>query len=136
MKLKNIYAVIAAAALSAIAASCGSNYDPKEIAKIDEADELTAEQTETALGWYEDALQRDIQKVEEEKGKIRQEMLEERAARIGKRAARSGSNETDYANAMVYKSHKEKIEKLEEDLQKARERLYEEIDKAREELDW
>lgn len=136
MKLKNIYAVIAAAALSAIAASCGSNYDPKEIAKIDEADELTAEQTETTLGWYEDALQRDIQKVEEEKGKIRQEMLEERAARIGKRAARSGSNETDYANAMVYKSHKEKIEKLEEDLQKARERLYEEIDKAREELDW
>ena len=51
MKLKNIYAVIAATALSAIAASCGSNYDPKEIAKIDEADELTAEQTETALGW-------------------------------------------------------------------------------------
>lgn len=136
MKLKNIYAVIAAAALSAIAASCGSNYDPKEIAKIDEADELTTEQTETALGWYEDALQRDIQKVEEEKGKIRQEMLEERAARIGKRAARSGSNETDYANAMVYKSHKEKIEKLEEDLQKAQERLYEEIDKAREQLDW
>lgn len=130
------HTLILSAALVLGLASCGNSYNPKEIARIDEADELTAEQTDLALGWYEDALQRDIQKVEEEKGKIRQEMLEERAARIGKRAARSGSDETDYANAMVYKSHKEKIEKLEEDLQKARERLYEEIDKAREELDW
>lgn len=134
MKLRILILFVVAIALGA--SSCGNSYDPKEIARIDEADELTAEQTDVALGWYEDALQRDIQKVEEEKGKIRQEMLEERAARIGKRTARSGSNETDYANAKVYKSHKEKIEKLEKDLQEVREKLYEEIDKAREELDW
>lgn len=41
-------------------ASCGNSYNPKEIARIDEADELTAEQTDVALGWYEDALHREI----------------------------------------------------------------------------
>ena len=122
--------------MSAIMASCGSSYDPKEIAKIDEADDLSAEQTETALVWYEESLQRSIQDLEEARGKVRQGMLEERAARIGKRAARSGSSETDYANAKVYNAHKERIEDLEKEQEKARERLYEEYDKAREELDW
>ena len=135
MKLRKLPALFAAAAMAAIMASCGSSYDPKEIARLDEADELNAEQTETALTWYEESLQRSIQDIEDARGKVLQGMLEERAARVGKRAARSGSDETDYANAKVYKSHKERIEELENELEKAREKRYEEIDKAREELD-
>ena len=116
-------------------ASCGNSYNPKEIARIDEADELTAEQTDVALGWYEDALHREIAKLEADISNVRQDMLEGRASRIGKRAARAGSRESDYANAAVYRKHKDKIEELERTVEKLTSRLYEEMDKVREDLD-
>lgn len=116
-------------------ASCGNSYNPKEIARIDEADELTAEQTDVALGWYEDALHREIAKLEADISNVRQDMLEGRASRIGKRAARAGSRESDYANAAVYRKHKDKIEELECTVEKLTSRLYEEMDKVREDLD-
>lgn len=122
-------------ALALSLASCGNSYNPKEIARIDEADELTAEQTDVALGWYEDALQREIAKLEADISNVRQDMLEDRASRIGKRAARAGSRETDYVNAAVYRKHKDKIEELEKEVEKKREMLYEEMDRVREKLD-
>lgn len=132
MKLQ-ILVLYAALALSL--ASCGNSYNPREIARIDEADELTAEQTDVALGWYEDALQREIAKLEADISNVRQDMLEDRASRIGKRAARAGSRETDYVNAAVYRKHKDKIEELEKEVEKKREMLYEEMDRVREKLD-
>lgn len=132
MKLQ-ILVLYAALALSL--ASCGNSYNPKEIARIDEADELTAEQTDVALGWYEDALEREIAKLEADISNVRQDMLEDRASRIGKRAARAGSRETDYVNAAVYRKHKDKIEELEKEVEKKREMLYEEMDRVREKLD-
>lgn len=132
MKLQ-ILVLYAALALSL--ASCGNSYNPKEIARIDEADELTAEQTDVALGWYEDALQREIAKLEADISNVRQDMLEDRASRIGKRAARAGRRETDYVNAAVYRKHKDKIEELEKEVEKKREMLYEEMDRVREKLD-
>lgn len=132
MKLQ-ILVLYAALALSL--ASCGNSYNPREIARIDEADELTAEQTDVALGWYEDALQREIAKLEADISNVRQDMLEDRASRIGKRAARAGRRETDYANAAVYRKHKDKIEELEKEVEKKREMLYEEMDRVREKLD-
>lgn len=132
MKLQ-ILVLYAALALSL--ASCGNSYNPREIARIDEADELTAEQTDVALGWYEDALQREIAKLETDISNVRQDMLEDRASRIGKRAARAGSRETDYVNAAVYRKHKDKIEELEKEVEKKREMLYEEMDRVREKLD-
>ncbi len=132
MKLQ-ILVLYAALALSL--ASCGNSYNPKEIARIDEADELTAEQTDVALGWYEDALQREIAKLETDISNVRQDMLEDRASRIGKRAARAGSRESDYVNAAVYRKHKDKIEELEKEVEKKREMLYEEMDRVREKPD-
>ena len=132
MKLQ-ILVLYAALALSL--ASCGNSYNPKEIARIDEADELTAEQTDVALGWYEDALQREIAKLETYISNVRQDMLEDRASRIGKRAARAGSRESDYVNAAVYRKHKDKIEELEKEVEKKREMLYEEMDRVREKPD-
>lgn len=132
MKLQ-ILVLYAALALSL--ASCGNSYNPREIARIDEADELTAEQTDVALGWYEDALQREIAKLEADISNVRQDMLEDRASRIGKRAARAGRRETDYVNAAVYRKHKDKIEELERTVEKHTSRLYEEMDKVREDLD-
>lgn len=132
MKLQ-ILVLYAALALSL--ASCGNSYNPREIARIDEADELTAEQTDVALGWYEDALQREIAKLEADISNVRQDMLEDRASRIGKRAARAGRRETDYVNAAVYRKHKDKIEELEKEVEKKREMLYEEMDRVREKLD-
>ena len=123
------------AALAHSLASCGNSYNPKEIARIDEADELTAEQTDVALGWYEDALQREIAKLETDISNVRQDMLEDRASRIGKRAARAGSRESDYVNAAVYRKHKDKIEELEKEVEKKREMLYEEMDRVREKPD-
>lgn len=133
MKLQ-ILVLYAALALSL--ASCGNSYNPKEIARIDEADELTAEQTDVALGWYEDALQREIAKLETDISNVRQDMLEDRASRIGKRAARAGSRESDYVNAAVYRKHKDKIEELEKEVEKKREMLYEEMDRVREKPDY
>lgn len=132
MKLQ-ILVLYAALALSL--ASCGNSYNPKEIVRIDEADELTAEQTDVALGWYEDALEREIAKLEADISNVRQDMLEDRASRIGKRAARAGRRETDYVNAAVYRKHKDKIEELEKEVEKKREMLYEEMDRVREKLD-
>lgn len=132
MKLQ-ILVLYAALALSL--ASCGNSYNPREIARIDEADELTAEQTDVALGWYEDALQREIAKLEADISNVRQDMLEDRASRIGKRAARAGRRETDCVNAAVYRKHKDKIEELEKEVEKKREMLYEEMDRVREKLD-
>ncbi len=132
MKLQ-ILVLYAALALSL--ASCGNSYNPREIARIDEADELTAEQTDVALGWYEDALQREIAKLETDISNVRQDMLEDRASRIGKRAARAGRRETDCVNAAVYRKHKDKIEELEKEVEKKREMLYEEMDRVREKLD-
>ena len=132
MKLQ-ILVLYAALALSL--ASCGNSYNPKEIARIDEADELTAEQTDVALGWYEDALQREIAKLETDISNVRQDMLEDRASRIGKRAARAGSRESDYVNAAVYRKHKDKIEELEKEVEKKREMRYEEMDRVREKPD-
>lgn len=132
MKLQ-ILVLYAALALSL--ASCGNSYNSKEIARIDEADELTAEQTDVALGWYEDALQREIAKLETDISNVRQDMLEDRASRIGKRAARAGSRESDYVNAAVYRKHKDKIEELEKEVEKKREMLYEEMDRVREKPD-
>lgn len=129
------HTLILFAALVLGLASCGNSYNPKEIARIDEADELTAEQTDVALGWYEDALHREIAKLEADISNVRQDMLEGRASRIGKRAARAGSRESDYANAAVYRKHKDKIEELESTVEKLTSRLYEEMDKVREDLD-
>ena len=133
-KLKT-HTLILSAALVLGLTSCGNSYNPKEIARIDEADELTAEQTDVALGWYEDALQREIAKLEADISNVRQDMLEGRASRIGKRAARAGSRESDSANAAVYRKHKDKIEELERTVEKLTSRLYEEMDKVREDLD-
>ena len=69
------HTLILSAALVLGLASCGNSYNPKEIARIDEADELTAEQTDLALGWYEDALHREIAKLEAEL-KYQREFLE------------------------------------------------------------
>ncbi len=132
MKLQTL---ILSATLALGLASCGNSYNPKEIARIDEADALTADQTDVALGWYEDALEREIAKLEADISNVRQDMLEDRASRIGKRAARAGSRETDYVNAAVYRKHKDKIEELERTVEKLTSQLYEEMDKAREELD-
>ena len=88
-----------------------------------------------ALGWYEDALHREIAKLEADISNVRQDMLEGRASRIGKRAARAGSRESDYVNAAVYRKHKDKIEELEKEVEKKREMLYEEMDRVREKLD-
>lgn len=129
------HTLILSAALVLGLASYGNSYNPKEIARIDEADELTAEQTDVALGWYEDALHREIAKLEADISNVRQDMLEGRASRIGKRAARAGSRESDYANAAVYRKHKDKIEELESTVEKLTSRLYEEMDKVREDLD-
>lgn len=129
------HTLILSAALALSLASCGNSYNPKEIARIDEADELTAEQTDVALGWYEDALHREIAKLEADISNVRQDMLEGRASRIGKRAARAGSRESDYANAAVYRKHKDKIVELERTVEKLTSRLYEEMDKVREDLD-
>lgn len=43
------HTLILSAALVLGLTSCGNSYNPKEIARIDEADELTAEQTDVAL---------------------------------------------------------------------------------------
>lgn len=127
--------ILSAAAIAIGASSCGNNYNPKEIARIDEAAELTAEQTDIALGWYEDALQREIAKLEADISNVRKDMLEDRASRVGKRAARAGSREADYVNAAVYNKHKDKIEELEHTVDKLTSDLYEEMDKVREDLD-
>ncbi len=132
MKLQTL---ILFAALVLGLSSCGNSYDPKEIARIDEADALTAEQTDIALGWYEDALEREIAKLEADISNVRQDMLEDRVSRIGKRAARSGSRETDYANAAVYRKHQDKIAELECTVEKLTSQLYEEMDMVREDLD-
>ena len=129
------HTLILSAALVLGLTSCGNSYNPKEIARIDEADELTAEQTDVALGWYEDALHREIAKLEADISNVRQDMLEGRASRIGKRAARAGIRESHYANAAVYRKHKDKIEELERTVEKLTSRLYEEMDKVREDLD-
>ena len=73
--------------------------------------------------------------IEADISNVRQDMLEGRASRIGKRAARAGSRESDYANAAVYRKHKDKIEELESTVEKLTSRLYEEMDKVREDLD-
>ncbi len=136
MEIKlQLQALILFAAFALGACSCGNRYDPKEIARIDEADALTAEQTDVALGWYEDALEREIAKLESDISNIRKDMLEDRASRIGRRAACAGSRETDYANAAVYRKHKDKIEELEHTVEKLTSDLYEEMDKVREDLD-
>lgn len=116
-------------------AACGSNYEPKEIARIDEADVLDAEQTDVALGWYEDALQREIAKLESDISNVRKDMLEDRASRVGRRAARAGSRASDYVNAAVYRKHKDRIAELEHTIDKLTSDLYEEMDKVREDLD-
>lgn len=134
-KKMKTHTLILSAVLVLGLASCGNSYNAKEIARIDEADELTAEQTDVALGWYEDALHREIAKLEADISNVRQDMLEGRASRIGKRAARAGSRESDYANAAVYRKHKDKIEELERTVEKLTSRLYEEMDKVREDLD-
>lgn len=131
----NAYTLIFSAAFIFGLTSCGNNYDPKEIARIDEADILTAEQTDVALGWYEDALQREIAKLEADISNVRKDMLEDRASRIGRRAARAGSRESDYANAEVYRKHKDRIDELEHTVETLTTRLYEEMDKVREDLD-
>ncbi len=129
------HTLIISAALALIMAACGSNYEPKEIARIDEADVLDAEQTEVALGWYEDALQREISKLESDISNVRKDMLEDRASRVGRRAARAGSRASDYVNAAVYRKHKDRIAELEHTIDKLTSDLYEEMDKVREDLD-
>ncbi len=129
------HTLIISAALALIMAACGSNYEPKEIARIDEADVLDAEQTDVALGWYEDALQREIAKLESDISNVRKDMLEDRASRVGRRAARAGSRASDYVNAAVYRKHKDRIAELEHTIDKLTSDLYEEMDKVREDLD-
>lgn len=125
----------AVAATTLTLTSCGDRYDPKEITKIDEADELTEDQTETALQWYEDGLEREIAQLEEAIKGVREELLNERSMRVGKRISRAGRRESDLVNAKAYNDHKEKIEALEDKVEKLQSELYDKIAEISEEFD-
>lgn len=134
MKLINSCLV---AALALGLASCGGK-DPKEVKKIyDNTDDLTQEQIATALDWYIEYQEKQIEKLEEALDDAEDEYIESKAYRAAERVyAQSQIDDSEVQESKAYKDRKDELKENKQKIKNLRKKIFRKLDDLAEKYDY
>lgn len=134
MKLINSCLV---AALALGLASCGGK-DPKEVKKIyDNTDDLTQEQIATALDWYIEYQEKQIENLEDALDDAEDEYIESKAFRAAERVyAQSQIDDSEVQESKAYKDRKDELKENKQKIKNLRKKLFRKLDDLAEKYDY
>lgn len=134
MKLINSCLV---AALALGLASCDGK-DPKEVKKIyDNTDDLTQEQIATALDWYIEYQEKQIENLEDALDDAEDEYIESKAFRAAERVyAQSQIDDSEVQESKAYKDRKDELKENKQKIKNLRKKLFRKLDDLAEKYDY
>ena len=134
MKLINSCLV---AALALGLASCGGK-DPKEVKKIyDNTDDLTQEQIATALDWYIEYQEEQIDELEDALDDAEDLYIEEKAKSAARNVYRQSQiDDSEVQESKAYKERKDKIKENSQKIKNLRKKIYRKYDDLADKYDY